>query len=342
MDVTRKTLSFDVSNWPLIAFSGPDRAKSLHNLTTQDIKGLPVGAVDEGFVTSPQGKTIGFFTFFVRENTILLRCAPGVESLAIEHFGKYTIFDDASFEVVTDAYEQRIWLGDEAVDAISKHSLLSDIGSLSGIVDIDLPGAGTVSLARFDEFQVPGMLIIAPKGSMNQAEAELAKIAGIVLELGSPDLFEQLRVLAAWPRFGVDIQADNLPQEIDRDASAINFRKGCYLGQETVARLDALGHVNRILRCFVLDSDHVPVNPASLVNRSLVNEAGQQVGEIRSAVAGEDAQQAAGMALVRVKALDGAIVVADHPDSTLTLMTAAEFRNRVSPVARSLSVSANG
>ena len=42
--------------------------------------------------------------------------------------------------------------------------------------------------------------------------------------------------------------ADNLPQEVGRDARAINFVKGCYLGQETVARLDALGHVNRILK----------------------------------------------------------------------------------------------
>ena len=71
----RKTHSFDLSDWPLIAFGGPDRAKSLQNLTTQDIKGLPVGAVAEGFVTSPQGKTIGFFTFFVRDDAILLR--PG-------------------------------------------------------------------------------------------------------------------------------------------------------------------------------------------------------------------------------------------------------------------------
>lgn len=337
----RKALSFDLSNWPLIAFAGPDRAKSLHNLTTQDIKGLPSGAVAEGFVTSPQGKAIGFFTFFVRENEILLRCAPGGESLAIEHFGKYTIFDDASFEVVTNAYEQRIWLGSEVVEAFWTKTLTSESGTSIGVRDMDLPGVGSVLLARFDEFQVPGILIIAPKGSMNQAEAELANIAGIVPEPGSPELFEQLRVLAAWPRFGIDIQADNLPQEIDRDASAISFRKGCYLGQETVARLDALGHVNRILRCFVLDSDHVPVNPASLANRSLVNEAGQQVGEIRSAAAGENAQQAAGMALVRVKAMDGVVRVADLPEATLTLMTPAEFRDRFSPVALSLTTSAN-
>lgn len=342
MDVTRKTLSFDVSDWPLISFTGTDRAKSLHNLTTQDIKGLPVGAVAEGFVTSPQGKTIGFFTFFVRENAILLRCAPEGESLALEHFAKYTIFDDASFEVVTDAFEQRFWLGGNGVESILEQYVTSNAGGALGVVDIDLPGVGAVSLARFDEMQVPGVLIIAPKGGMKLAESELAKIAGSVPETGTPALFETLRVLSAWPRFGVEIQADNLPQEIDRDDLAINFRKGCYLGQETVARLDALGHVNRILRCFALDSDHLPIDPAILANRPLVNDTGQPVGEIRSTAPGENSQQAVGMALVRVKAMEGAIQVAEMPEATLRLMSAAEFRERFKQVFESLLAPTRG
>ena len=48
--------------------------------------------------------------------------------------------------------------------------------------------------------------------------------------------------------FGPDVSPANLPQEINRDARTLNFRKGCYLGQETVARLDSLGHVNKILK----------------------------------------------------------------------------------------------
>lgn len=337
MDVTGKTLAFDVSDSPLIAFDGPDRAKSLHNLTTQDIKGLSVGAASDAFVTSPQGKTIGFFSIYVRDSSILLRCAPGGESLALAHFAKYTIFDDASFEVVTDAFEQRIWLGNRAVEAIAQRYFPA--GS-SDVVDADMPEAGAVTIARFDALQVPGVLIIAPKGGMKQAEAALVTIAGSEPATGESALFERLRVLAAWPRFGVEIQADNLPQEMDLDATAINFRKGCYLGQETVARLDALGHVNRILRGFVLDSDHVPIHAASLANRQLLNEAGQPVGEIRSAVEGENAQQAVGMALVRVKAMEGVLRVADLDEATLTLLPISEFRAKFRPLASSLTDSA--
>ena len=62
-----------------------------------------------------------------------------------------------------------------------------------------------------------------------------------------PEAVEIVRVEAGWPVYGRDITDHNLPQEVDRDDLAVSFTKGCYLGQETVARIDALGHVNRKL-----------------------------------------------------------------------------------------------
>jgi folate-binding protein YgfZ len=56
-----------------------------------------------------------------------------------------------------------------------------------------------------------------------------------------------VRIEAGTPWFGRDVTDENLPQEVDRTPLAISFTKGCYLGQETVARLDAMGHVNRTL-----------------------------------------------------------------------------------------------
>jgi folate-binding protein YgfZ len=62
--------------------------------------------------------------------------------------------------------------------------------------------------------------------------------------------WEQSRIENFWPWFAVDFDDKNLPQELDIDARAISFKKGCYLGQETVARLDALGQVQKRL-CLV-------------------------------------------------------------------------------------------
>ena len=57
-----------------------------------------------------------------------------------------------------------------------------------------------------------------------------------------------MRIAAGTPVFGKDVTEKNLPQEIGRDDRAISFVKGCYLGQETVARIDALGHVNQVFK----------------------------------------------------------------------------------------------
>jgi folate-binding protein YgfZ len=330
-------LTFDISDQPLIEFTGPDRAKSLHNLTTQEIKGLPSGQVTEAFVTSPQGKTLGFFTIRNSGDALTLGCEPGGEQLALVHFAKYTMFDDVRFEVVTEKHEQRLWLGDEALRAFQEFFDASGSDGAGRCVTIERPGIGRVELIRTDAFAVPAIRIITGVGHSSQFEDEIAAAAGLKLTRGDASQFERIRVLSALPRFPVEIRADNLPQEIDRDETAINFRKGCYLGQETVARLDALGHVNRILRCFVFDSDHVPIEPAQLIGRSLIDEAGQQVGEIRSAVEGEHPNQAVGMALIRVKALEGVVKVVDSNDANLTISKPAEFRENFAPLVTAIS-----
>lgn len=71
------------------------------------------------------------------------------------------------------------------------------------------------------------------------SDAGVPKLEGSVIDAA--------RIECGFPEFGTDITSDNLPQEVGRDEAAISFTKGCYLGQETVARIDALGHVNKYL-----------------------------------------------------------------------------------------------
>ena len=70
-----------------------------------------------------------------------------------------------------------------------------------------------------------------------------------------------LRIEAGTPVFGKDVTEKNLPQEIGRDDRAISFVKGCYLGQETVARIDALGHVNQVLKGLVFEPRSILSGP---------------------------------------------------------------------------------
>jgi folate-binding protein YgfZ len=83
--------------------------------------------------------------------------------------------------------------------------------------------------------------------------------------------WEQSRIENFWPWFAVDFDDKNLPQELDIDARAISFKKGCYLGQETVARLDALGQVQKRL-CLVditTQPNDLAAMPAPTVGQTL-------------------------------------------------------------------------
>jgi folate-binding protein YgfZ len=73
-----------------------------------------------------------------------------------------------------------------------------------------------------------------------------------------------VRLEAGLPLFPIDISGAHLPQEVNRDQQAISFRKGCYLGQETVARIDALGHVNQKLALVRFSADALPAGQLTL------------------------------------------------------------------------------
>ncbi len=88
-----------------------------------------------------------------------------------------------------------------------------------------------------------------------------------------------MRIEAGTPVFGRDVTEKNLPQEFARDDRAISFVKGCYLGQETVARIDAVGHVNQILKGLAFEPGTACPAPGSALESD-----GKRVGTITSAV----------------------------------------------------------
>ncbi len=125
-------------------------------------------------------------------------------------------------------------------------------------------------------------------------QAVLSLLAGLHPQPVDAETFDALRIEAGTPEFGRDVNIDNLPQEIGRDARAINFVKGCYLGQETVARIDALGHVNKILRGLRIEGDSAPVSGSRL------EADGKTVGTITSAAYSPGWRQPIALAIVRM------------------------------------------
>jgi folate-binding protein YgfZ len=99
------------------------------------------------------------------------------------------------------------------------------------------------------------------------------------------------------PSYGVDFNEENLPQEVGRDRQAISFTKGCYLGQETVARIDALGHVNLRLAGVRFFGSDVPASGTELTRE------GRSVGSVSSAAFSPKLEAPIALAMIRREAM---------------------------------------
>jgi folate-binding protein YgfZ len=292
---------FDRSSRPRIAVAGPDRAKFLHNLTTNDVKRLAEGSGQESFVTSPQGKVLAYVTLLADVGKILLRTDQDALEALLPHLVKYGVFDEVTIENETQTtFEYHVmgpsaaeWLGSRGV-AMPEESPLRQTGSsLDGI---------PLRVVRESPTGRPGFTLVGPVEGAITVRATL--LEGGIPELG-PEDFEPLRIEAGTPLSGRDVTAANLPQEVDRDARAINFVKGCYLGQETVARLDALGHVNRIFRGLRFEGSAVPPAGTPLLFE------GKPVGSVTSSAFSPGWGVPIGLGYVRVaQAEPGTTVIA--------------------------------
>jgi hypothetical protein len=309
--------------------SGPDRARLLHNLTTNDIQGLPIGRGCEAFVTSPQGKTLGLVTVHAGPDQILLRADPGALETIRPHLEKYGVLEDAQLQDIGPETREIHLLGPRSGEIL---------GALGISVPADSPELAVITAAwrdasllviRESPAGVPGWTLIGPLGV---SEALLEAIGAVADAFPAvpvpPEVFEALRIEAGTPVQGRDVTPENLPQELDRNDRAISFHKGCYLGQETVARLDALGHVNKILRGLRVRSDTVPDAGSSLVDRS-----GHTVGKITSVAYSPGWRGPVALGLVRVKHAQAATQLALESNPAILVLVSELPMIPPSPIA---------
>lgn len=240
------TEMFAIVDRTRLEIGGADRAKFLHNLCTNDVKSLAPGQGCEAFFTNVQGKLLGHVFLFVGAEAIVVDTVSGQAPSLTTHLERYHIREDVLIRDCGDEWSQVWLLGQEASQLLASLIEPADAAMLpqSRLAHATFSIAGvetTVASAGWGK----GFWISCPRGDSVRLTAALSSAGASTQSL---DALESARVEAGFPEWGRDINDKNLPQEVDRDALAISFKKGCYLGQETVARIDALGHVNRLLR----------------------------------------------------------------------------------------------
>ena len=237
-----------------IELTGKDRASFLHGFCTNDIKRLAPGQGCEAFLTDVQGKTIGFVNIFCELNRIVVETAPGQAAHIIKSLERFLIREDVQLTDRTENWPELLVAGPAATRLIEQ--VFGATIRLEPRHHVRCQWQGQELAVRRVDYTGQPDFLIAIETSDWQACWDAFRAAAAVPCCESA--IEIARIEAGTPNFAVDITDDNLPQEVDRNATAISFTKGCYLGQETIARIDALGHVNRLLRGIHVVSNVIP------------------------------------------------------------------------------------
>ncbi len=279
-----------------IEATGSDRASFLHNFCTNDVKQLQPGAGCEAFITSVQGKTIGHGYLLADEERITLDSVAGQGELLYAHLDRYLITEDVELADSSSQF-QTLLVGGAKLRELAESIRLPLPDDFCGHA-IALVAAKQIGIARTNITSDSAFQI-----TVRTEDAPLiveALVAEGAMEC-SIEAMTLARVENGVPEFGLDITDVNLPQEVDRNDSAISFTKGCYLGQETVARLDALGHVNRVLRRISIQV--TPDTPGPKTGDEIVVD-DKKIGWFGTVANTPDAHVLAALAYVKVQHAD--------------------------------------
>ena len=222
----------DASGWRTIAVAGRDAARWLNDLASADLSGLEPGRARPSLLLSPTGGVLASFVVTITDEGYLLTQDPDQRSVG-ELLGRYVLSSDVRLDDRTGAW-----------------TILA------------FPGRGA-------SLQVPDASWSSPTCLGGDTGGDLWSAAGerdrLRAALGDPPAAsdadaETWRVLMAVPKLGVDTADSDLPHECGL-ASAVSFDKGCYLGQEAVARSRSLGRPRRLVEAVEADRAIAPGEP---------------------------------------------------------------------------------
>jgi tRNA-modifying protein YgfZ len=259
----------ELTGWSSVPITGADRQTFLNNFCTNDVKRLVPGASCEAFFTNVKGKIVGHGLLHSRETEMAFVGTPGQASRLMAHLDRYVIREDVQLR-----------------DTTEERSYILVVGGGPG-----------------ENSNVSMLWDIVGRGESQLNEVHPSEISDIVRELvakgfvlAGPQAFKAARIEAGVPSWGVDFNEENLPQEVGRDSKAISFTKGCYLGQETVARIDALGHVNQRLAGVRFFGSDAPAEGTELIL------GGRIIGKVTSATFSPQLDAPLALAMVRREA----------------------------------------
>lgn len=301
---------YDLGYRAKISLTGSDRVRWLNGMVTNNIRDLAPGQGVYAFLLNAQGHILGDLYAYNRGESITVDTDRSQLERMLATFDHYIIMDDVE---VKDLGAEITALG---VGGPKAREILAAVGfTIPEMKTLQIESVSwnrmDCTLVRTDDPKHPAYEIwLAPTGVKQLWNGLLGAGATAV----GAEALELQRIVTGVPRYGVDVRERDLPQETEQ-ARALNFNKGCYVGQEIVERIRSRGAVHRTFTGFLADAPVEPgskilagerqVGEATSVARVHLTDADRIValGYIRREVAGSGSQVMIGAVKARVAAL---------------------------------------
>ena len=245
----------------LLALRGADRETFLQGMVSNDVVGIPEGVTRHAALLDATGHILADLHIHARPASFLIETDPATLSVLHQTLDKFLIMEDVQIADVSDQW-----------------AIVSVFGEFSSIHLIGLPGEAVLTTFPI----LPGFDFHLPVAAKDAAWQRFLAAGFVPL---TAEEAEALRIEAGIPKWGHELTSATLLPEAEM-GDAVSYTKGCYVGQEIVARLHARGHTNKALRQILLEED-APVPPVGTGIHVPEDgpEPGREIGRITSAAA---------------------------------------------------------
>ncbi len=320
-------LLFDRSDRLRVLFSGPNAAPTIDGLVTNDVKLLAPGQGCYAAILTAKGKIVADVRILRRDDDILVDVAPRAASGAWDVFKKYVNPRFAKYEDATTTLamftlvgphdrvipfvSQLVGVSADQVMALPSFHHLSGTFEETPITLVRTPELGDL------ETGVCAIDIIGPRTLWNPLSSMIFQLGATASTAAA---WDALRIRAGRPAWGIEMDETTLPQEANFDElGGVSYTKGCYIGQEPVARIHFRGHVNKSLRVLTLQSATPPLPGAELFG-----EDERSIGDLRSVTPLDTPNTYQGIGMVRREIANGVTLTArwdSNPSGELAQVT---------------------
>jgi folate-binding protein YgfZ len=236
----------DRSERAVVAVTGPDGAEYLQGQLTNDVESLGVGEGQYAALLDRKGHMQADMRVLrPAAEEILVETEEIARGAVVKHLTMYSIGRDVAVADVSEERASLSLLGPRSVEIAGSAALPESFCAATGVGGVECLAVGTRD----------GIDLIAAAGDRERLRAALLEAGAVEVSTAAAEI---LRIESGVPRFGAEMGSETMPAEAGIVEAAVSFTKGCYIGQETVARLHYKGRPNRRLRGLRLSGQAEP------------------------------------------------------------------------------------